>query len=97
MAGTVNLSPNGVIGACGVSDYIGEFAVSNLSFSSGSMIRVGVNTTTGGTIRVTNALTLPESCSITVDVMALPNNNLSVRRHPILIAPAGSGLDAVSF
>ena len=92
MAGTVNLSPNGVIGACGVSDYIGEFTVSNLSFSSGSMIRMSVNDTTGGTIRVANTLTLPASGTITIDVIAMPNYNLSARRHPIIIAPAGSGL-----
>ena len=97
VSGSVNLSPNGVIGACGESEYMGEFSVSNLSFSSGSMIRFGVTGTTGGTIRVTRSLSLPASGKITLDLMAMPNYNSTARRHPILIAPANSGMRAEDF
>ena len=95
--GHLYLNPCGVIGPCGVSDGIGEFSVSRLTFSNGSTIRFAVNTTTGGTVRVTNTLTLPESARVTLDVTAMPDHNFSVRRHPILIVPAGTGLDKDAF
>ena len=97
IGGGLHLKPCGVVGPCGVSDGIGEFSVKRLTFTDGSTMRFGVNTTTGGTIRVTETLTLPASGRVTLDVYAMPDYNLSVRRHPILIAPAGSDLTTDAF
>ena len=99
MSGKIVLNPCGAIAACGVDseDYMGEFSTEILSFSEGSTIRLGVNATTGGTIRVTKELSLPSSGKVTIDVMALPDNSLGGRRHPVLIAPAGSGMQESDF
>ena len=95
--GKIIVNPCGVVGPCGAGDYFGEFSVKKLSFHADSMIRIGVNATTGGTIRVTGDLELPENGKVGVDVTELPNSCLSGRRHPVLIAPAGSGIEADSF
>ena len=99
MSGKIVLNPCGVIAACGVDseNYIGEFSTKYLSFSEGSTIRLGVNTTTGGSIRVTEELILPSSGKVTIDVMSLPDNSLSGRRHPVLVAPIGSGMREENF
>ena len=94
----VELYPCGAIGACGTgTPYYGCFSVPNLTFAAGSAIRFAVNATTGGTIRVTNALTLPASGEVCLDVRELPDVNPAIRRHPILIAPAGTGISTNSF
>ena len=98
MGCNVSLYPCGAIGACGTgSAYYGCFSVPNLTFAAGSAIRFAVNDTTGGTIRVTNTLTLPASGRVCLDVRSLPDVNPSVRRHPVLIAPAGTGISTNSF
>ena len=98
MGCNVSLYPCGAIGACGTgTPYYGCFSVPNLTFAAGSAIRFAVNDTTGGTIRVTNTLTLPASGQVCLDARALPDVNPSVRRHPILIAPAGTGISTNSF
>ncbi|MBQ3340986.1 MAG: hypothetical protein IJG84_03755 [Kiritimatiellae bacterium] len=98
MGCNVSLYPCGAIGACGTgTPYYGCFSVPNLTFAAGSAIRFAVNDTTGGTIRVTNTLTLPASGQVCLDVRDLPNDNPTVRRHPILIAPSGTGISTNSF
>jgi len=95
--GTIKVNPCGVISPCGAGDTIGVVSVKNLSFEDEGTIRLGVNTTTGGTVRVMNAFSLPASGRVTLDVTSMPNYNFSVRRHPVLIVPAGTGLSADAF
>lgn len=94
----VSLTKCGAIGPCGTGTaYTGCFSVPNLTFAADSAIRFSVDSTTGGTIRVTNTLTLPASGKVCLDVRSLPVVNAAVRRHPVLIAPAGTGISANSF
>ena len=98
IGGNLVMNPCGVIGPCGAgTDYYGEFSVENLSLGAGSSIRVSVNATTGGTIRVTQNLTLPESGKVWIDVRNMPSVNAAERRVPILVVPAGSGLSPNKF
>ena len=95
--GEIVVNPCGVVGPCGNGDNLGEFSVKKLSLYDGSTVRFGVNATTGGTIRVVEKLTMPEAGKVTLDVTALPNSCLAGRRHPVMIAPAGTGLDTEAF
>jgi len=96
--GEIVVNPCGVVGPCGTgTDYIGEFSAKKLTLHEGSTIRFGVNATTGGTIRVTQALMMPATGKVTLDVAALPDSALAGRRHPILIVPAGTGLSTNDF
>ena len=97
VGGEIVVNPCGVIGPCGKSDGFGEFSVKKLSFCDGSTVRFGVDATTGGTIRVTEKLTIPSGGKVKLDVTALPNSCLEGRLHPVLIAPAESGLDSEAF
>ena len=95
--GEVVVNPCGIIGPCGAGDGIGEFSIKRLSFCDGGSIQFGVNSTTGGTIHVLERLSMPSAGKVMLDVTALPDSCLECRRHPILIAPAGSGLDPNAF
>lgn len=97
VGGEIVVNPCGVIGPCGKSDGFGEFSAKKLSFCDGSTVRFGVDATTGGTIRVTEKLTMPSDGKVMLDVTALPNSCLEGRRYPVLIAPAETGLDSEAF
>lgn len=95
--GEIKVNPCGVVGPCGNGDNLGEFSVKRLTFNGGGAVRVGVNSTTGGTIRVTEKLTLPADGKVTLDVAALPGNSLAGRRHAVLVVPASSGMQESDF
>ena len=98
VGGNLVVNPCGVVGPCGTgTDYYGEFSAENLSLGAGSSIRIGVNSTTSGTVRVTQNLTLPESGKVWIDVRGMPGVNTAERRVPVLVAPAGSGLSTNCF
>ena len=97
ISGEAVVNSCGIIGPCGKKDGIGEFSVKNLLFCNGGSIQFGVDTTTGGTIRVTGKLTIPSDGKVMLDVTELPNSCLEGRRHPILIAPAGTEIDSEAF
>ena len=105
VAGTIRLSPYaGRVGCCGHSKYYGAFSVSNLEFSEGSAICVAFNSSasTGSTIRVTSALSLPADANVSVDICALDvpttaNNNIPAIHWPILVAPAETAMTESKF
>ena len=98
VGGNLVVNPCGVIGPCGTgTDYYGEFSAENLSLGAGSSIRIGVNATTSGTVRVTRSLTLPESGDMWIDVRGMPGVNAAERRVPVIVAPAGTGLSTNRF
>jgi hypothetical protein len=97
IGGSLTVRKSGVISPWGGSKFYGEFSTKRLSISDGGTIRFGVNATTGGTVRVTESLTLPPSGTVTLDIRGLPAYNFSIRRHPILIAPANSGMSEDKF
>ncbi len=98
IGGSLVLNACGEVGPCGTgTDGYGLFSTENLSLANGSAFRIGINATTGGTVRVTRELTLPEEGKVYIDVRNLPDACTAVRRHPVLFAPAGSGLTTNKF
>ena len=97
IGGGLSVRKSGVIAPWGTAQFYGELSTKRLSFSADATVRFSVDATTGGTIRVTESLTLPASGTVNLNVRALPSNNFSVRRHPVIIAPANSGMSAERF
>lgn len=97
IGGELAVNPSGYIVPSGTADNYGEINTKRLSFADTGTFRFSVNDTTGGTIRVTESLTLPASGHVNLEIGGLPAHNFSERRHPIIIAPANSGMSEDKF
>ena len=96
--GSVLINATGTIAPCAEGSAFGEFSVSNLVLAAGATMKLGVNATTCGTVRVTHSLMLPESGKVTIDLSSTPDSVWHTQlKRPLLIAPLGTGLSAEKF
>jgi len=96
--GKVQINATGTVGPCAAGMAFGECSVSNLVLAAGATMKLGVNNTTCGIVRVTHVLALPESGKVTIDLSSTPSGVWHTQlKRPLLIAPLGTGLSAETF